>query len=354
MNKNLKKILIVIFSTILLVEISNVFLMWKNLAKKEINNNLINKDNKEEIFALMLEQEDSTYQVSDLTVWPTNMKYNRELSKCMDKNGEIIENVLSYDEDTNIAILETNKTAFCYLYFDIKESSVSGEDSKNSSINVSIDEGTYPVTDYCVNTSVTDTSSCTWKEVTGMEFEVPISETNTYYIHIKNTKEQIYSSTGVNVTVLTGSFGITVSAYQTVKINNISTNANNYKIKYASGNQEPTYFVSSGTDITSGLSFTTSSAGIYTVALLSSDNKVITTQKVYIHNFGSSTTRSRSTNVTLSGVTQIIGSAFTHTGSATATLSGTKLSLTAKSGSYYSRSCDSRSCPDGGTVSGTR
>ena len=82
---------------------------------------------------------------------------------------------------------------------------------------------------------------------------------------------------------------------------------------------------------------------------------MITTQKVYIHNFGSSTTKSRSANVTLSGVTQIIGSAFTHTGSATATLSGTKLSLTARSGSYYSRSCDkyNYTCPYG-TVSGTK
>ena len=56
--------------------------------------------------------------------------------------------------------------------------------------------------------------------------------------------------------------------------------------------------------------------------------------------------------MTVSGFTSIVGSPFSNTGTVTATLSGTKLSLTAKNGTGQSTVCiRTYTCPNGGKVS---
>ena len=74
---------------------------------------------KNESFALMLEQSDGTYKESDTNIFPTDMVYNVEKSGCIDSNGQVVENSLSYNN--GVINVSTNKTIYCYIYFDRKE-----------------------------------------------------------------------------------------------------------------------------------------------------------------------------------------------------------------------------------------
>lgn len=145
-------------------------------------------------------------------------------------------------------------------------------------------------------------------------------------------------------------FDITATGYRTLAVNNIVTDASSYTLKYASGNQEDSYFTSSGTSISSGTNTSSLGDGIYTFALLDSSGKVIVTKKVAHYYFTSSTTRSRSATLTVSGVTEMVGSPMVDTGSVTATLSGTSIKFSVSGGTRHKRDCE---CPDGGSVSGT-
>lgn len=345
----------ILFSSILLIEIYGIVFVSKKLFFNQVedlkqNNNIINND----MFAIMIEQADETYAELENNTWPTNMQYNSNLSGCLDASGNPLNGILSYDKTTNVAHVSTSETAYCYLYFDILKPNINVVDASNNTLAVTIEKGTYELKNYCINTSL-DISSCTWNNISSNNFNIPITESNNYYLHLKDEINKIYHSGAVSAVFYGGDFNISASGYQTIKISDIETSGSDYKIKYASGNQDSTYFGTNGTDITSSLSFTASSNGIYTISLLNTSDVVLLTKKVYIHNFARSTTRSRSTTASISGFTSIVGSPFANTGRATATLSGTSLSLTAKSGTYYTRSCDeySYSCPNGGSLSGT-
>ena len=46
---------------------------------------------------------------------------NTNESKCTNNKGNIIDNVIEYDSTNNKIKIRTNKSIYCYLYFDIKE-----------------------------------------------------------------------------------------------------------------------------------------------------------------------------------------------------------------------------------------
>ncbi len=105
-------VLIIVISITLIVSFNNK----SNTKLDEVKLN--EKDS--EMFAIMLEQEDQTYVESDSNEWPDyKYKFNKELSGCIDKNGEKIkEEILTFDEGERKATVETSKTSYCYLYFD--------------------------------------------------------------------------------------------------------------------------------------------------------------------------------------------------------------------------------------------
>ncbi len=88
--------------------------------------NIVDKN----MFAMYLEkkQEDgtSTYVVDEGSTWPEEgYTFNKTMSGCIDGDGnKIEEEILTYDEETHIATVDTGITAYCYLYFDIKEAFV--------------------------------------------------------------------------------------------------------------------------------------------------------------------------------------------------------------------------------------
>ncbi len=82
--------------------------------------NIVNKN----MFAMYYEtkQEDGTYTYveSEDTAWPVNLRFNAKKSGCIDGDGnKIEEEILTYDDETHIATVDTGITAYCYLYFDL-------------------------------------------------------------------------------------------------------------------------------------------------------------------------------------------------------------------------------------------
>ena len=151
-------------------------------------------------------------------------------------------------------------------------------------------------------------------------------------------------------------FDLITNEYNYVEISNITSNTNDYVIKYSQGNQTKDYLISNGIDITESKKMSTSTNGFYTIGVFNSKLTDAIIKKVYIHNFNRSTSRSRSTTVTVDSGTSIIGTAFTNTGTASASLSGTTLTISASNGAYYDYSsgstCSSFTCPNGGSLSG--
>ena len=120
----IKKRYILVVGIILIGVVSLIFINNK-LSNKETKLDEVKlKENKasKKSFAIMIQKEDKTgYDVYEENTWPTEgYTFNSELSGCIDNYGSIIENSLSYYEDTNIITVDTGVTSSCYVYFDIK------------------------------------------------------------------------------------------------------------------------------------------------------------------------------------------------------------------------------------------
>jgi len=116
MSLKKKRILSIVVLILILIEVSTIFLMYKSLNINVNNKSIkLNEQNKN-IFAILLEKEDGTYEETDN--WPINgYIYDHDKSGCTDKDGNILSNVLSFNDDTNVATVNTNDTTYCYLYF---------------------------------------------------------------------------------------------------------------------------------------------------------------------------------------------------------------------------------------------
>ena len=115
----MKKKELAIIICLLIIEIISLFLMYKSSNNNE--EYIFEINSTEEInynnIAIMIEKKDGTgYEESTTNKWPTNMEFNNELSGCVDKNGNRIEEALSYEN--GIAKVNTSTTSYCYLFFD--------------------------------------------------------------------------------------------------------------------------------------------------------------------------------------------------------------------------------------------
>ena len=165
--KKLKNKMAILITILILVEIISIFLMYKTYNNKEAkldNVNLKEQINNMKGIAIMLQQIDGTYVESTTNTFPIDMKFNSELSGCIDNLGNKIENSLTYEN--GIANIETSNTSYCYLYFDEatavdKILASAGDDLWDSTLE---DDGyrfvgTDPNNYICFGT--TNTSTCT-------------------------------------------------------------------------------------------------------------------------------------------------------------------------------------------------
>ena len=104
------------------IEVITLFLGIKSFGNK--NNTLDDiklLDNKSNnLFAIMVKDSSGNYNESS-TFPNAAYKLNETMSSCIDNNGNKIDNVLSYSD--GFVTANTNKTVYCYLYFD-KDNSV--------------------------------------------------------------------------------------------------------------------------------------------------------------------------------------------------------------------------------------
>ena len=114
-----KKIFITTIILLLVLTTSIVFIRKNKSANATLDTVSLKEVEKDNMFAIMVNDGSGEYTQSDGNDFPTEgYSYNEEKSGCMDNNGEKIENSLIYDSDSNKVTLTTNKTSYCYLYFD--------------------------------------------------------------------------------------------------------------------------------------------------------------------------------------------------------------------------------------------
>ncbi len=95
------------------------FGLYKLLDKKEIelDSVILDTQKQDNIFAIYVEEDKNNYKEDELI--PTDgYVFNKEKSQCMSIDGNIINNILSYDYENKKLIVDTTESINCYLYFD--------------------------------------------------------------------------------------------------------------------------------------------------------------------------------------------------------------------------------------------
>ena len=196
--------------------------------------------NKNDSIAIMLEQSDGTYKESN--TFPIHMIFNSEKSGCIDNQGNKLDNSLTYNN--GLITIETNKTTYCYIYFDKDKVSpqiftfyLGGETNPTYVTSASTSISTYlswsdtDIKEYCLTEDITS-DTCVWNEVTS-------------------------STTMIGTYTLSGSEGTkTVNAYLKDYAGNISpvvsdtiildTGTSSFTF-YLGGQTNPTYVTSTST-----------------------------------------------------------------------------------------------------------
>ena len=119
--KNKSIIFIVIFSltSIIVFNIYRNLLNYKPVELDEVKLKDEIKIDKSKTLAIMLQNDEGEYTESESSVFPTSgYRFNSTRSGCVDANGNIIENALTYNNETNKVNLRINKKVKCYTYFD--------------------------------------------------------------------------------------------------------------------------------------------------------------------------------------------------------------------------------------------
>ena len=143
-----------IILSLILVELSFIFLSFMSYQNKVVESKETSKVDKEK-FAMYRENMDGEYEEITSTSGMTDRYViNQSKTICTDNNKEEVKDIISF---TNSKItVKTNKTVYCYLYFDML---------KDLTINVSTDgvDGTVPTTlGYNKTISCNNGSTPTW------------------------------------------------------------------------------------------------------------------------------------------------------------------------------------------------
>ena len=118
MKINYKKILIVIISIISVILIYKLPRLLINKYEELPEVKLKEKIDKNKSFAIMISEDGNNYQEYESNEWP-NDKYNFKKAECVDNNGDLINDVITFENGK--ATIKTDKTIYCTLYFDHKE-----------------------------------------------------------------------------------------------------------------------------------------------------------------------------------------------------------------------------------------
>ena len=162
MRVNNKKYLLIIL--LVGVILTGVFL-FKPQKEEQLNEVVLKDEISNEAFAMYKEEGESYTKIED-NKFPERYVLNVKESKCIDNNGNEIKDALSYENDK--VVLKSNRSSYCYLYFDkslgeeIKEQSPNGlkTDAVRGAMYRYQGQATEEINNYiCFGTS--DKSACT-------------------------------------------------------------------------------------------------------------------------------------------------------------------------------------------------
>lgn len=114
-----RKFLRVVVPVLVIVEFCLGFLMYKSYNNfTSINeDNLVNEINNKQ-FSMFVENSNGKYvEYTGSNYFPSGYVLNTDKTLCTDNRGVKVENVLLVN-DNNITV-SSDKTIFCYLYFDL-------------------------------------------------------------------------------------------------------------------------------------------------------------------------------------------------------------------------------------------
>lgn len=119
-----RKVLKVIIPVLIIIEICFGYLSFMSFSNRNVNEVKEEQDLKPRQFAMYIsdgnggyfDMADTTNTGSSQNIFPAGYVLNYERSTCVDINDNIIPNILSYSDGK--VTVTSNKTAFCYLYFD--------------------------------------------------------------------------------------------------------------------------------------------------------------------------------------------------------------------------------------------
>jgi len=123
---------------LVLLELSFLFLSFKAFSSKNVNHHTSNKLANNDFFAMYIENDSGDYEeYTSGNAWPSVSIYflNTEKTGCVNQDGETLSNAYNFTRDT--FILDTDQTAYCYLYFDL-----------------------FPAENYCTERGITSLHDC--------------------------------------------------------------------------------------------------------------------------------------------------------------------------------------------------
>jgi len=213
-----RRVLLVMVVTLVLIEMCTLFLMYKTLSnhKPELEKVSLKTEIKKDMFAILIEQEDGTYEESEDNIWPTSntLMFDIEKSGCINTKGEKLDGAISFEN--GVATVETGSTAYCYIYFSIdKIAPESFTFYLGSKQNPDYTNQIYPVNylswtendveSYCI-LNTPDSSACTWTEVSG-NIAYPVHQLvsgdgeKTAYAYLKDRAGNISIAVSDNITL---------------------------------------------------------------------------------------------------------------------------------------------------------
>jgi len=196
----------VILPILIIVELSFLFLSWMSYSNKDITE--VKEENKvdKEMFSMYVENKDGDYvEYTDSEYYPIGLKYyfNEERSNCTDNKGKVVNDVISYNN--NKITVSSNKTLFCYLYFDLDKvppqtftfylgGNTNPEYITSTSTTAYLSWTDNDIESYCINTE-NNSSSCSWVSTTGNSvtpsYTISTQGNNTRYAFIRDAAENI-------------------------------------------------------------------------------------------------------------------------------------------------------------------
>ncbi len=105
----------IIIGVLVIIEIFSLYMMYQSNENKNLNEVNI-KENNNTKFAIQYEKENGKYEEYLENEFPEGYILNKDKSKCIDEEGNVIENSLEYTNN-QISFTSTN-TNYCFLTFD--------------------------------------------------------------------------------------------------------------------------------------------------------------------------------------------------------------------------------------------